>query len=231
MSHPHRRATEPLAERAPAAVRVFLLDDHQMFAASIERVLADEPDVRVVGRAATLHDAIDALVRTPVDVILVDYTLPDGDGPVSIGSLRREVPGAKVVVLTGLRDEAAVAAALEAGCHGYITKDRQPAELVGAIHSVMSGSTAVSSDLLSGTVVRLRQSQADQAITRREREVLALLADGVSNARIAAQLHISVNTVRNHVQRLLTKLDAHSRLEAVAIAVKRGLLPSPARRS
>lgn len=231
MSYPRTRGSEPLATRAREAVRVFLVDDHHMFAASIERVLADEPDVRVVGKAASLREAIDVLLVTPVDVILVDYALPDADGPVSIGSLRREIPTAKVIVLTGMRDEAAVAAALEAGCHGYITKDRQPAELVNAIHSVMSGSAAVPSELLSGTVYRLRRSQADQALTRREREVLAFLADGVSNANIAAQLHISINTVRNHVQRLLTKLEAHSRLEAVAIAVKRGLLPAPERQA
>jgi DNA-binding NarL/FixJ family response regulator len=210
---------------------VFVIDDHRMFAASIERVLADEPDVQVVGAAGTLDEALDALVHTVVDVVLVDYTLPDSDGPLSIGSLHRAVPHAKIVVLTGMRDEAAVAAALEAGCDGYITKDRPPAELVGAIHSVMAGATAVSSDLLSGTVVRLRRSTTHPAITRREREILALVAEGVSNAKIAARLHISVNTVRNHVQSLLTKLEAHSRLEAVANAVRRGVLPSPARGS
>jgi DNA-binding NarL/FixJ family response regulator len=210
---------------------VFLVDDHRMFAASIERVLDDEPDLQVVGTAGTLEEALDAVAHTPVDVVLVDYALPDSDGPLSIGSLRRALPDAKIVVLTGMRDEAAVAAALEAGCNGYITKDRPPAELVTAIHTVMVGTSAVSPDLLSGTVLRLRRSQSDQAITRREREILALVAEGVPNAKIAARLHISVNTVRNHVQSLLTKLDAHSRLEAVATAVKRGVLPAPERRA
>jgi DNA-binding NarL/FixJ family response regulator len=213
----------------PDETRVFLVDDHQMFASSIERVLEDEPGLRVIGTAGSLAEAIDAVVDAAVDVVLVDYALPDSDGPLSVGTFRRTVPGVKIVVLTGLRDETAVAAALEAGCDGYITKDRPPEELVAALHSVMAGATAVSSDLLSGTVVRLRRSQSDQAITRREREVLALLADGVSNAKIAARLHISINTVRNHVQSLLGKLEAHSRLEAVAVAVRRGVLPPPPR--
>jgi DNA-binding NarL/FixJ family response regulator len=206
---------------------VFLVDDHRMFASSIERVLGDEPDITVVGSAATLDDALHQLEDHDPDVVLVDYALPDSDGPRSITALRMVVPRAKIVVLTGIRDEAAVAAALEARCDGYVTKDRPPAELVAALRSAVAGSTTVTSGLMTGTVVRLRRSSAEQTITPREREILILLSEGVSNARIAAQLHISINTVRNHVQSLLTKLDAHSRLEAVAVAVRRGVLPNP----
>lgn len=233
MSHAHPKVdrTPSVGRSDRAVIRVLVVDDHQMFAASIERVLDDEPGVEVVATAGTLTEAVEILDHAAVDVVLVDYALPDGTGPLSIGTLKRSVPRAKIVVLTGLRDETAVAAALEAGCDGYVTKDQPPESLVAALHSVMAGMHAVSPDLLNGTVLHLRRTGADTSITRREREVLALLADGISNASIAARLHISVNTVRNHVQNLLGKLDAHSRLEAVTNAVKQGVMPSPARRS
>lgn len=212
-------------------IRVLVVDDHRMFAESLVRLLEDESDIEVVGTAARISEATEVVASTTPDMVLLDYLLPDGDGTRAIDEIRRIAPETRIVVLTALNDETVLMAALGAGCDGFVTKDRAADELVHAVRAVAAGEVQIPADLLARALPRLRHGEGDGgALTRRELEVLELLAEGMPNPEIAGRLHISINTVRNHVQNLLTKLGAHSRLEAVALGIRQGLVRGPGRR-
>lgn len=216
--------------RAPGPVlRVLVVDDHRGLAASLAHVLDAEPDLCSVGVASTLAEARTMIRTTTPDVVLVDHRLPDGDGVAALPELRRLRSSAKFVVLTATTADSVLRAAMEAGASGFVSKSRGLAELIAAVRSAGAGETVVSPELLARLLGQLgrtdRTRPATPGLTEREREVLALLADGLSNAEIARRLTVSVNTVRNHVANLSAKLGAHSKLEALAIAVREGLLP------
>jgi DNA-binding NarL/FixJ family response regulator len=218
---------EALPEQPPAqhVVRVLIVDDHQLFADGLEHLLGLEPEFEVVATANSIEHAIHAAQECRPDIALVDYLLPDGDGAGAVRALRAVVPTAKFVVVTALNDDATFVAALDSGCDAFVTKDRAADELVGAMRAVSRGESVFPPDLLVRTLPSMRLGRATRdAMTRRELQVLALLAEGASTAEIAERLCISTNTVRNHVQNLLGKLGARSRLEAVAIAGRRGLV-------
>lgn len=208
----------------PAPVTVLVVDDHAMFAGSVAAVLGAEPDIDVVGTAKDLAGAFRALASTSVDVLLLDHRLPDGRGAAAVADLVAAAPATRVVVLTGDPDDASMLAAVEGGCAGFLDKNRSVDELVAAVRAAAAGEVLVSPALLGRLVHRLRTRRRD-TLTRRELEVLALIAEGCSNAVIAERLVVSVNTVRNHVASILGKLGAHSKLEALAVAVRDGLLP------
>jgi len=219
-----RAASDP-----EAAVRVLIVDDHDMFAESLQLALSAERDLTVVGTAANLAQARALVVSTTPDVILLDHRLPDGLGVDSIGELRALRPSVSVVVLTAEAEGAMLVAATEAGCAGFILKTSPLEQLVTAVRTAAAGEIMVSPDLLGRLLSRLQQQheRPGHALTAREREILELIAEGLTNAAIAARLFISVNTVRNHVQSLLAKLDAHSKLEALSVAIREGLIEPP----
>jgi len=210
-------------------VRVLIVDDHEMFASSLRLALSSEPDLDVVGTAATLAQARNLLVTLEPDVVLLDHLLPDGLGVDSISELRRLRPAAQIVVLTAAAEDSMLVMATEAGCAGFLLKTSPLEELVAAVRTAAAGEMLVSSELLARLLGRLRhdRSQPATALTGREREILELIAEGLTNAAIAKRLFISVNTVRNHVQSLLAKLGAHSKLEALSVAVRDGLVSPP----
>ena len=189
-----------------------------MFADSLVRLLDDEPDLEVVGVASTIATAIDASSETHPDVVLLDFRLPDGDAPSCIARLKAVSPGTQVLIMTGLDDEATLRAAREAGCQ-VVTKNRAASELIRALRGLTDSRAGHEDSGLFG-----QNPPAAQLLSKRERELMVELARGRSTADIAADLHISATTVRNHVQRILAKLGAHSRLEAVAIAVQKGII-------
>jgi DNA-binding NarL/FixJ family response regulator len=207
-------------------VRVLIVDDHEMFSASLTMALSSEDDIDVVGTAATLARARNLVVTLQPDVVLLDHHLPDGLGIDSLAELRRLSPGAHVVVLTAAAEDSMLVAATEAGCAGFLLKTSPLEELVSAVRTAAAGEMLVSSELLARLLGRLRHESAEPScdLTGREREILQLIALGLTNAAIATRLFISVNTVRNHVQSLLAKLGAHSKLEALSIAVRDGLI-------
>jgi DNA-binding NarL/FixJ family response regulator len=221
------RVPEPSPE-----LRVVIVDDHAVFAEALSAALELVDGVRTVGVAMTIADGVNVITACRPDVAVVDYTLPDGFGSELIERLGAADAAVPVVILTGVNDEAAFRDALEAGCAGYITKDRPLDELVGAVRAAALGEMAVSPALLGRVLPRLRGSDRAQGrpLTPREAEILALVADGLSNKAIAAELGLRLHTVRNHVQNVLTKLGAHSKLEAVALATRAGLLAPPGRR-
>ena len=181
--------------------------------------------VDVVGNAT---EAIVAVREKRPDLVLVDIGLPDGHG-IELGrAILEEAPGTKVVALTALEDEGAVQDALRSGLHGYLTKNSQPAQFQHALESIADGQTVFPHRLgrRPGRTNGHRSSDellAEQ-LTAREIEVLQLLAEGASSAEMARQLAVSPNTVRTHVQGILSKLQVHSRLEAAAFAVRNDLV-------
>ena len=211
---------------APATVRVLVVDDHQMFAASLAHALQSEPDLQVVGQATSISEASGLLARTAPDVVLLDHRLPDGDGVDAISDLHGIRPSAQIIVLTATTSDRVLVAAMEAGAAGFIAKTQRLDDVIDGVRAAAQGESVVSAKLLTRLLPRLhRQGGGGRAeLTDREREILDLLARGLSNADIAAQLTISVHTVRNHVANLSAKLGAHSKLEVLAIAVREGLV-------
>jgi DNA-binding NarL/FixJ family response regulator len=217
----------PQAAGAPVRkIRVLIADDHRMFAESLGRILSDEPDLEVVALVGSGDAAVTMSANIRPDVAVVDYRLPDGDGAAAARRIRAADPNVAVVMLTGLDDDRLVVAAIEAGCAAFLTKDKASSELVTAIRVAHSGEAYIAPSILAGLLRRMDRSYRGVGgdLTRREREVLDLLAQAMSNQAIAQELVVSVHTVRNHVQNILMKLSAHSKLEAVTIATREGLI-------
>jgi DNA-binding NarL/FixJ family response regulator len=213
-------------------VRVAIVDDHHMFAESLSHVLALDPDLDVVGVARDGTAGLELVERSQPDVALVDYRLPDRDGVALTSDIKAAHPGVHVVMLTALRDERVLVDAIEAGVSGFLTKDLAVEDVVGAVRAAAAGEVLIPPDLLARLLPRLAPTGEAIGIdlTNRERELLQRVAQGGTNKAIAHELHLSVNTIRNYVQALLTKLGAHSKLEAVAIATRAGLIDNPSSR-
>jgi DNA-binding NarL/FixJ family response regulator len=209
------------------SIRVLIVDDHEVLASSLAKALEAEPDLLAVGVAGTLERAA-ALIRTTApDVLLLDHRLPDGDGVAAIGRLRELRPSMAIIVLTASPSEHLMVSAVEAGVSGFLSKTRSLGEVTSAVRAAAVGEAVISPEMLARLLPRLGGSGrvGAAALTDREREILGLIAHGLSNAAIAEQLVVSVNTVRNHVANLLGKLGARSKLEALSIAIREGLLP------
>jgi DNA-binding NarL/FixJ family response regulator len=210
-------------------IRVLIVDDHRMFADSLARLLNDEPDLEVVEVATTGTAGVALAAALQPSVALVDYNLPDMNGVALTAKIRQETPHTYVVMLTGAPSDGVLLNAIEAGCSGYLSKDRAALEVVEAVRLAAAGEALISPRELARLLPRLGRAQRSVGsdLTDREREVLALLAEGAANPHIASTLFLSVNTVRNYVQSILTKLGAHSKLEAVSIAVREGVIDYP----
>ena len=215
-----------------APVRVLIVDDHEVLAASLATVLDLEDDLTTVGVAGTLAKARAFVATEPVDVILLDHRMPDGDGVSAIPELRALRPAAHIVMLTASAADHVLVAAIEAGASGFVSKTRSLAEVTSAVRAAANGEAVVSPEMLVRLLPRLQRGQSGssaptqaQSLTERERDVLGYVAQGLSNAAIAEQLVVSIHTVRNHVANLSAKLGAHSKLEALSIAMREGLLP------
>jgi len=202
-----------------------------LFAEAI-RVAIEDLGLSVVRVATTGQDAIAEVDRAMPDVILMDIGLPDQSGLAAGRTILERHPEAKIIALTALSDRATVDEALRIGFVGYLTKDTPVARFVNAIRSAMDGHLVLPQRLSPNR----RRSQAEEEVallasqlTPREREVLALLVQGADGRKAASALGISLNTVRTHVQSILTKLQVHSRLEAATFAVRHGIVrvPSP----
>ena len=212
------------AESGP--IRVLIVDDHAMFASSLAYVIADEPDMQVLDTAGTAGAALQKTAAIHPDVVLLDHRLPDSDGLTLIPKLLAIDPAPQIVMLTATTSDQVLVAAIEAGVSGFIDKTRDLPEVLTAVRSAAAGESLVSPRLLARLLPRLRRQQNDlvQPITDREHDVLECLAEGLTNAEIAKRLNVSIHTVRNHVANLSAKLGAHSKLEVLAIAVRRGII-------
>ena len=220
-----------MSSRGHPAVDVLIVDDHRAFAESLARLLSDEADLRVVGVVTTGAEGIRVATELSPRVALVDYQMPDLDGVVVAAEIKRRLPQTMVVILTASTDGRVLRAAIDAGCSGFLTKDRAAAEVVDAVRAAAAGEALISPAMLARLLPKLNRTRQSLGsdLTDREREILARLARGGSNKVIAGELSLSVNTVRNYAQSILRKLDAHSKLEAVATAVREGIIEYPPR--
>ncbi len=209
-------------------IRVFIIDDHRMFTQAVAAALTEEPDMEVVDTVENLASARRRLEELEVDVILLDQRLPDGQGTHAAAELRALCPGAKVVLVTAAMEPSVLNEALAAGCAGFVTKGDSIDALAAAVRAAASGATPVSPAMLTRiTGGNSNNSSLTEPLTPRETAVLLFLADGMSNEEIAKRLFISIHTLRNHIQSIISKLGAHSKLEAVSIAIREGLITAP----
>jgi len=213
-------------------VKVLLADAQALVREAVRSVLEGTDDIVVVAEAADGMQAVAEAERTRPDVALLDADLPNRDSTHTTLLIRERTPGCRVLVLGDRVDEATLARAIEFGANGFITKGSPIMELLDAVHAVHQGDTLVPPKMLGSLLQRLihRRREQDDAIrqlsrlTRRERQVLGLLAGGADNDRIAQALVISPETARTHVQHVLSKLGMHSRLAVAAFVVSNGLV-------
>jgi len=218
------RRTIPAVDDQP--IDVLIVDDHEMVAQALLHGLTALGACRVVGTAGTTVEALTLISAHMPDVVLLDLRLADcDDSTVVIPDILAVSPDTKVLVLSGWSDDWSVARAVEAGCHGYLLKEQRLTELADGIAAVARGEATFAPAVLSRVLKLLRPGQvSNETLTARENEVLRRLADGLTTEQIAADLYVSVNTVRNHVNNIIRKLNVHSRLEAVSYALRTGLI-------
>lgn len=217
---------DALPEEEDPRTTVLLVDDHRMFAEALLAYLAGCEDILAVGVAGTVEDARRLARESRPDVVLLDNSLPDGNGVDAIQLIKAEAPSAKVLMLTGATETEVLVRALQAGCAGYLTKGGTPGEIERAIRRVQRDESVIPAEELSRLLERLEPSRRGLGVTvtSREREVLSLLAKGFSTEEITARLALSPEAVSTHLQRVLEKMDAHSGLEAVTAAVREGVI-------
>jgi DNA-binding NarL/FixJ family response regulator len=209
-------------------IGVLLVDDHPVVRAGVRSLLDGEADVRVVGEAASVAESVTAARALRPDVVLMDLRMPDGDGVQATTRILREVPAARVVVLTTYETDADILRAVEAGAAGYLLKDVTRADLLQAVRAAARGETVLA-PAVAGRLVRQLREPAPVSLSTREREVLRLVARGLSNPEIARELHIGEATVKTHLLRIFGKLDVSDRTAAVTTAMAAGLLEPPQR--
>lgn len=205
-------------------VRVLLVDDHTVLREGLRRSL-DQAGLDVVGETSDGADAVVLADSLQPDVVLMDVSLPVLDGIEATRQIHSRSPGVAVIILTMFADGATLRDALEAGAVGYLVKDCTTAEILDTISAVAAGETALSSDLAKSFLAADRGSAgSEHALTRREVEVLRLLAGGATTSQVAAKLFISAKTVKNHLAHIYDKLDALDRTQAVLQAVRLGIV-------
>jgi DNA-binding NarL/FixJ family response regulator len=206
-------------------MRVLIVDDHVMFAESLARLLVGREGITDVFVADSVAAVRSTAGQVEPDVAVIDWQLGDGRGSDVIRLLHERSPEMKVIVLTGALQPTVVREALEVGCAGFVTKDRAADELFDALEQAMRGEFSMSPAALAMTVEA--QKGSGEALTERELDVVRAVARGMSNNEIADELYLSVNTVRNHIQRISAKLGVGTRLEVAMTAIRRGLIELP----
>jgi DNA-binding NarL/FixJ family response regulator len=201
-------------------IRVLCIDDHPLLRQGIIALVGAQPDMELVAQAATGQDGIREFREKRPDVTLLDLRLPDMSGVAVLAAIRGEFPEARVVILTTFEGDVEMQRALEAGARGYLLKTMPPGELVDAIRHVHAGRKRIA----PAVAAQLAEHLSDESLTPREVEVLRHIADGNRNKDVAERLFISEETVKVHVKHVMEKLGASDRTEAVAIAIRRGII-------
>jgi DNA-binding NarL/FixJ family response regulator len=213
-------------------VRVLVVDDQQLIREGIAALLGVQPGIDVVGTAADGREAVEQAIALDADVVLMDVRMPGCDGVTALIALRQRNPACRVIMLTTFDDEEYVVQALSAGAAGYLLKDRPAKELAEAVRLAHAGvvqfdpavAARLASVLARATPTAPAVSAAAKELTRREVDVLRLLAQGCTNREIGTKLHLSEGTVKNHISRILTRLGLRDRTQAAIYARDHGLL-------
>jgi DNA-binding NarL/FixJ family response regulator len=224
MNDGHKQAAEKLT--------VLLVDDHLSFAQALEVVLNLQPDMRVTGIATTARDAIAKAESQEPDVILMDYHLPDENGAVATATIKKRNRASKVVMLTASAEDEVIVESIEAGASGYLKKEQAIAEVADTVRKAHAGDILVPPAslrrLIAQVAAKTSAQQEDdrrlQRLTPRESSVLQEIAIGGDDASISARMGISPLTFRTHVRNVMGKLDVHSRLEAITLAIRSGMI-------
>ena len=203
-------------------IRVMIVDDHYMVREGLKVLLSTTDDLEVVGEAANGEDAIRLVPVIRPDVVLMDIVMPVMDGAQATALIKEAFPAVQVIALTSFAEGDLIEQALEAGAISYLLKDSRPEVLARAVRDAVEGRGTIDSSAMQA-VMRQRKDDVGKQLTNREREVLALLAEGLSNGEIAERLTLSVGTIRLHVSNILAKLEAPNRTTAAIIAMKHGL--------
>ncbi|WP_127358499.1 response regulator [Actinacidiphila soli] len=219
-------------------IRVFLLDDHEVVRRGVHDLLDAEPDIEVVGEAGTIDHA---LARGPAlrpDVAILDVRLPDGDGITVCRELRSRMPELACLMLTSFDDDDALLDAIMAGAAGYVLKQIKGSDLIAAVRTVASGQSMLDPATTTRLMSSLRgddapaepQDELLSGLSPREREILGLIGEGLTNRQIGLRLYLSEKTVKNHISRLLAKLGVERRIQAAVLATQAGPQPAPEHR-
>ena len=216
----------------PARIRVLIVDDHRAFAGALVFAIDLHPDLMSVGTAASIAEAMACLEVANPDVILMDIRLPDGDGIDATARILERRPDARIVILTGHTDVEVLARAASAGACGFLPKESSVTSVISAIRAVRTGEMLVEGSTLAAILGRVAvgsrsPTSSGEAVlfSPRERDVLERMGQGMDPHAIAAALGISLHTCRGYQKAIMAKLDAHSQLEAVVVAARRGHLP------
>ena len=210
---------------ASQPIRVMLVDDHTMVRRGLATFLKIFDDLQLAGEAESGEAAIQLCAEVLPDVILMDMVMPDMDGAATTRAIRQQFPQVQVIALTSFREGELVKHALEAGAIGYLLKDVSADELAGAIRAAHAGRVTLSPEAAQALVETANQPPAPGLdLTEREREVLALMVEGLNNTQIAGRLTVSTSTVKSHVSNILSKLGVASRTEAVTLALRSRLI-------
>ena len=214
-------------------IRVLIADDEAMMRAGVRSILESDPEIEVVFEAANGREAIDGAQRHRPDVAVLDIRMPGLDGLGAATEIAATVPGTRVVMLTTFGEDDYIERALGGGALGFLLKAADPRELIAGVRAVSQGGAYLSPDIARRVIApyregdRARSAEARDsaaALTDREREVLALLAAGASNAEIGAQLHLVEGTVKGYVSTILAKLGVRNRVEAAVLAYRAGIV-------
>ncbi len=206
-------------------IRLVIADDHEVVRKGLMLVLGQERDFEIVAEAHNGREAVALAAERKPDLILLDWKMPELDGLAAAAAIRRQTPVVRTLVLSGAPIEAAALDALDEGVDGFVHKDTSPADLAEAIRIVAGGRTYLGPEIKQALVRRAQATQAPHVtLTRRELEVLQMMATAATYREIGEQLHISEETVRSHAKSILAKLDQPNRTQAVISAVRAGLI-------
>jgi len=216
---------------SPPSIRVLIADDHLVVREGLRAILEAASDLVLVGEAADGAEAVQLAAELSPDVVLMDLRMPNVDGIEAIRQIKARCPDVEIVILTTYDDDEYIVRGLRAGARGYLLKDTGRQVLFEAIRAAARGESLLPSAVVEKVVARLAEPQPVEAarLSGREREVLGLLAQGAANKEIAARLYITERTVKAHVASIFNKLGVSSRAEAVAVALRSGLLPAEPR--
>jgi DNA-binding NarL/FixJ family response regulator len=207
-------------------IRLLVADDHPVVRDGLRAMLATQPDMELVGEAATGTQAVERARALRPDVVLMDLQMPELDGPAAIATLRDQAPEVRVLVLTTFGTDADITRAVDAGATGYLLKDAPREQLFGAIRAAARGEAVLSPSVATRVLGRMR-APAEEALSSRELEILGAVARGLSNKEIGRQLYVSEATVKTHLLRVFGKLGVDDRTAAVTVALGRGIIRLP----